>query len=69
MPSTVIRTFHYDPDDRRLVIEFQTGFRYAYFHVPREVYEEMCSAPSRGAYFNSRVRDRYSYSRIETADC
>ena len=69
MPSTVIRTFHYDSDDRRLVIEFQTGLRYAYFDVPREVYEEMRGAPSRGAYFNGRIRDRYSYSRIETADC
>ena len=69
MPSTVIRTFHYEPDDQRLVIEFQTGRRYAYFHVPPDVYEAMRGAPSRGAYFNSRIRDRYSYSRIETALC
>lgn len=65
MPSTVIRSFKYHPDTRRLVIGFQTGRRYAYYDVPPDVHEGMRAARSRGTFFNERIRDRYSYSRLE----
>lgn len=64
MPSTVIRTFHYDAASNRLVVEFLSGRRYAYFDVPAHVYAAMKSARSRGTYFNTRIRNHYSYSRL-----
>jgi hypothetical protein len=64
MPSTVIRSFSYEPGQGRLVIEFQSGRCYEYFNVPPSVYAGLRSAPSRGSYFNAWVRDRYSYSRL-----
>lgn len=64
MPSTVIRTFRYDAAESRLVVEFQSGRRYAYFNVPPNIYEDMRRARSRGSYFNTWVRDRYSYARL-----
>ncbi|HWL62180.1 MAG TPA: KTSC domain-containing protein [Steroidobacteraceae bacterium] len=68
MPSAAIRSFKYHPETSRLVIVFQTGRRYAYYDVPPDVHESMRAARSRGTFFNERIRDRYSYSRLEDAD-
>ncbi|MEO8314266.1 MAG: KTSC domain-containing protein [Pseudomonadota bacterium] len=65
MPSTVIRTFSYDVNSRRLIVEFLSGRRYAYFNVPPDVYADMRSARSRGSCFNQKVRDQFSFSRLE----
>jgi lysyl-tRNA synthetase class 2 len=65
MPSTVIRNFRYDAPQGRLVVEFQSGRRYAYFNVPQQVYDDMRRARSRGSFFNAWVRDRYSYARLQ----
>jgi hypothetical protein len=64
MPSNVIRSFTYEADQGRLVIEFQSGRCYEYFNVPPSVYAGLRNASSRGSYFNAWVRDRYSYSRV-----
>lgn len=68
MPSMVIRSFKYHPENSRLVIVFQTGRRYAYYDVPPDVHESMRAARSRGTFFNERIRDRYSYSRLEDVE-
>lgn len=65
MPSSVIHSFEYDVDGGQLIIEFQSGLRYVYFDVPPELHAGLQRAPSRGAYFNQRIRDRYSYSRLD----
>lgn len=59
MPSTVIRRFLYSPDDRQLWVEFTTGRRYVYSDVPGEIADALRSAFSKGAYFNSRIRDSF----------
>lgn len=65
MPSTVIRSFQYEPDSRRLIVEFVSGRRYAYFDVPPDVYEAMRASRARGSFFNTDVRDRYSYEQLD----
>jgi hypothetical protein len=65
-PSTVIRSFNYQATSRQLGIEFQSGLRYIYYDVPEEVFRALRAAESRGAYFNASVRDRYSYSRVDS---
>ena len=62
MPSTVIRTFSYDPDERRLRVTFVSGRRYSYRDVPAELAEEMRLAFSKGIFFNRRIRDHFEYS-------
>jgi len=61
MPSSVIRSFDYDPQEQRLDIEFVSGRRYSYLDVPEEEVEAMRRAASRGGFFNRRIRDRYDY--------
>ena len=65
MPSTVIRKFYHEAESNRLIIEFQTGRRYAYFDVPPEVCAAMRRAHSRGSYFNENICDRYSFARLD----
>lgn len=65
MPSSVIRWFRYDPDSRRLKVGFQTGRCYVYEGVPPGVHAELRAAPSRGAYFNQHIRDRYLFACID----
>ena len=45
-----------------LEIEFaEHGRIYEYFDVPLSVYSELMAAESKGAYFNDRIRDMYTY--------
>ena len=66
MPSTVIRFFTYDPTYRRLTIVFRSGRRYVYREVPEEVFEAFTAAFSKGEFFNSQIRDRYEFDRVES---
>ena len=61
MPSTVIRWFHYLPDRRELLIGFQSGREYAYQDVPEAVHLAMRRAFSKGEFFNTHIRDHYSF--------
>ena len=49
---------------RFLEIEFRHGGAYRYQEVPRAVFEELMRSPSKGRYFNERIRDRYTARQI-----
>ncbi len=65
MPSTVIRRYVYCPDNRELWVEFMTGRRCVYSGVPQEVASALGSAFAKGAYFDSRIRDRFPHREVE----
>ena len=65
MPSSVIRTFDYDPATRALDVEFVSGRRYRYAGVPGDVAEGFRTAFSRGRYFNSHIRDHFAAEELE----
>ncbi len=64
MPSTAIRSIFYDPDRQRLWVTFITGRRYVYESVPPDVFAAFTQASSRGIFFNTEIRDRYSYREV-----
>ena len=64
MPSSVIRSYHYDPVDRHLDLIFVSGRRYRYHEVPVETYDAMRRAFSKGGFFNSYIRDQFRHSRV-----
>ena len=68
MPSSVIRRFVYDEMEQNLWVEFTTGRRYVYLGVPHDVAETFRSAFSKGAYFNTRIRDQFPHREIRHAD-
>jgi hypothetical protein len=61
MPSTAIRNLFYVPAKRELWVTFVSGRRYVYDDVPPEVFDAFQAAPSRGAFFNQEIRDRYTF--------
>ena len=64
MPSSVIRRFVYDEMEGNLWVEFTTGRRYVYVDVPQEVADAFRGAFAKGAYFNSRIRDRFAHREV-----
>jgi len=63
MPSSVIRSFDYYPEQHRLDIEFVTGRRYSYHDVPAPLVAAFRAAGSKGSFFNRRIRDHFRFSR------
>jgi lysyl-tRNA synthetase class 2 len=63
MPSSVVHTYEYEPDQRRLDIVFTTGRRYSYHGVPLQTFEAMKGAFAKGEFFNRHIRDRFPFTR------
>jgi 3-hydroxyisobutyrate dehydrogenase/2-hydroxy-3-oxopropionate reductase len=55
--STTVRSIGYR--DGTLEIEFVSGNVYRYFDVPEGLFREFMGAPSKGTFFNERIRDRF----------
>jgi KTSC domain-containing protein len=63
MPSTVIRSYRYDPQRRELAIVFQTRRAYTYSEVPYETYAALKAAFSKGEFFNRHIRGKFAFTR------
>jgi lysyl-tRNA synthetase class 2 len=63
MPSSVIKSFDYDPAARRLDVLFVSGRRYSYFDVPPDVAARMRASFSKGEFFNAHIRGRFGFER------
>lgn len=62
--SSMLRSAGYDPERSILELEFNNGRIYRYFGVPREVFEELLIAESRGHYFLDQIDDLYPYLQV-----
>ena len=47
-----------------LDLVLRTGAVYRYFAIPAGVVEGLLTAPSTGAYFHRRIRNRFRYQRL-----
>ncbi|MEJ0097975.1 MAG: KTSC domain-containing protein [Bauldia sp.] len=63
MPSTVIRSFEYDPVRNELTVTFTTERVYVYSLVPPPVADAFRAAVSKGEFFNQNIRDRYPFRK------
>lgn len=63
--SSLIQRAVYDPGKQTLAVTFATGRTYLYFAVPPDIYSEFITAPSRGQYFNWRIRDQYEFKELD----
>ena len=57
--STAIRFVGYDEDESCLTVTFMSGRTYRYECVPAGLVRDLLTAPSKGAFFNERIRDRF----------
>ncbi|MBV8093843.1 MAG: KTSC domain-containing protein [Acetobacteraceae bacterium] len=65
LDSRVLQTAAYDGQLASLQIQFRSGAVYHYFEVPRQTYQELLQAESKGQYFNSQIRNRFRFARLE----
>jgi hypothetical protein len=62
--SSALTNIRYDERSHDLEIRFVTGRTYRYRNVPSDVYERLRSAPSKGTFFNTEIKDRYEFREI-----
>jgi len=63
--STAISDIDYDAQRAKLLVRFSSGERYIYVGVPGEVHRSFVEADSKGRFFQSQIRDRYPFNRLE----
>jgi len=63
--SSAIEAVGYEPERQWLEARW-IGQRqvYRYYRVPVEVYEELLTAESKGAYVNEQIKPRYLYEVV-----
>jgi hypothetical protein len=65
MPSTVIKSFQYDEPGAVLTIEFVSGTRYAYYEVPKAVFEQFGKYREKGVFYNQEIKGKFRFARLE----
>jgi hypothetical protein len=63
MPSTAIAEMRYDAPSHTLTVTFVSGAVYAYPEVPSELYDAFRRAESKGRFFSSEIRPRFTRFR------
>ena len=66
--SEAIRSIRYSDRRRELYVTFVGTGTYTYHEVPRPVYDDFMTAPSKGQFFNEQIRDRYRFDRSPGRD-
>lgn len=57
--SSAIKRAEYDPATLRLKIWFPEDGPYNFCRVPQHIWEGLCNARSKGAYYNDFIRDKF----------
>jgi len=63
MPSSVIKKYFYDPENKVLTIIYQSGAVYDYLDVSQEVFDEMRAAYSKGTFLNQKIKPNYRFAK------
>jgi hypothetical protein len=63
--STAISEIDYDAERAKLLVRFMSGERYVYVGVPGEVHRSFVEADSKGRFFQSQIRDRYPFNKLD----
>lgn len=61
--SSNIVSIGYDTATETLEVEFATTGTYQYYNVPESIHQQLMEANSKGTFFNTHIRNAYSYSR------
>ena len=61
--SSNIEAIGYDENNQELHVQFLSGGYYVYHDVPREIFDDLVEAPSKGSYLNREIKGVYQYSK------
>jgi hypothetical protein len=62
--STSLLAVGYAPDRCDLEVHFRDGTVYQFFDVPPVLVQDLLSSTSKGAYFNTKIRNHFRYQCI-----
>jgi hypothetical protein len=62
--SSNVVSIGYDEATETLEVEFTNSGIYQYFNVGADLYQQLRSAPSKGQFLNSYIRNSFAYSRV-----
>lgn len=62
--SSNIKKTEYDTDTKKLVVEFNNGFKYEYDDVPHQLYTKFRMAESQGKFFNTEISKNFKYKKL-----
>lgn len=65
--STSLASVSYTRRTGMLEIEFRSGAIYRYRGVPTDVYDGLLAAPSKGRFFQSRIRGKFIFERARAS--
>jgi hypothetical protein len=65
--SSALAQVAYDNQCATLQVEFHDGAVYQYLGVPRDTYEDLLRADSKGTYFNHHIRGPFPYTILRAA--
>lgn len=57
--SSNIEAIGYDDDNEDLYVQFLSSGLYIYSAVPRVIFDELMSAPSKGSFLNREIKGIY----------
>ena len=62
--SSNIEAIGYDEITQELHVRFLSGAMYVYYNIPREIYDAIMNAPSKGSFLNREVKGAFEYSKL-----
>jgi len=65
VPSSDLASVGYDERTRVLEIEFHSGGIYRYLDVPKEIFDALLAAESKGRFFAARIRNQFRFQMVK----
>jgi len=62
--SSNIKRTEYDTETKKLVVEFNNGFKYEYDEVPHQIYTKFRVSESQGKFFVNNISKTYKYKKL-----
>ena len=62
--SSNIKKTEYDTETKKLVVEFNNGFKYEYEDVPHQVYTKFRMSESQGKFFTKDISKTFKYKKL-----
>ena len=51
-------------ENNNLIVEYKSGTKYKYIDVPKNIYEELLEAESKGRYMNTKIKNKFNFERL-----
>jgi hypothetical protein len=61
--SSNIEAVGYDDDTQELHVQFFSSGYYIYNDVPRQIFDDLINAPSKGSFLNREVKGIYQFAK------